>query len=206
MSVAALLLNWKRPQNMPKVIESIRNQTVPIEIMLWNNSPKPYPGQTIHSTENFFCWPRWLMAGLTTTEYIFTLDDDLYLTDPKAIENCLSAIKEMPHDTVFGIAGVILNAEISYWKSQHTGQPGRVDIVKGRFMFTRRKFVASIPLGHEYSGKADDIFVSSRSTNKYILAALKNAYANIPDTESVCLSGRKGTRELREEAALKMFG
>lgn len=35
----ALLLNWKRPENIVKTIASMRAQTVPIEIWLWNNNP-----------------------------------------------------------------------------------------------------------------------------------------------------------------------
>lgn len=38
MKVTALLLNWKRPQSIIKVINSIKKQTVKVDIWLWNNN------------------------------------------------------------------------------------------------------------------------------------------------------------------------
>ena len=38
MRITALLLNWKRQENIVKVIQSIRDQSVKVDIWLWNNN------------------------------------------------------------------------------------------------------------------------------------------------------------------------
>ena len=38
-TVTAILLNWKRPENIVKTIKSIRDQSIPVKICLWNNNP-----------------------------------------------------------------------------------------------------------------------------------------------------------------------
>jgi len=59
----AVLLNWKRPDNLKELISSIRSQSVPIEILLWNNNPDDKTRYDVDiqvdSSTNLMCWPRW---------------------------------------------------------------------------------------------------------------------------------------------------
>ncbi len=178
---------------MKKVLSSIREQTANIEIFLWNNNKEDktnYDADVIfQSSENFFCWPRWLIAGLVQTEFVFTLDDDLILTRPTVIQECIAFFEkqELPDDTILGIYGVLLDGQKNYKKSSHVRRPvlnNRVDIVKGRFMFMKRKFAQSIPIGYEMLDNRmnyDDIYVSSFSKHKYIPAFLNKAWRDLPE-------------------------
>ena len=35
--ITIILLNYKRPQNIPLILEAIRTQTIPAKVFLWNN-------------------------------------------------------------------------------------------------------------------------------------------------------------------------
>ena len=64
--VTVLLLNYQREVNLPKIIESLRAQTVACEIFLWNNAATPYENSQVdwivNSGKNVRCWSRWCMA------------------------------------------------------------------------------------------------------------------------------------------------
>ena len=83
MKVTALLLNWKRQENIVKVIQSIRDQSIDIDIWLWNNNIEDNTSYDvdvqINSSNNFKCWPRWLVGSMVDEGFIFTLDDLTYL-------------------------------------------------------------------------------------------------------------------------------
>jgi hypothetical protein len=144
MIITAILLNWKRPENIVKTIKSIRDQSIPVKICLWNNNPDDKTNYDvdlqINSPNNFKCYPRWMMASLIETNYIFTLDDDLVLSDDNVIEDTLNLYKRINTDDklILGYTGVILNQDKDYWTSEHLTEPKnediKVDIVKGRFM------------------------------------------------------------------------
>ena len=57
MRVTALLLNWKRQDNIVKVIQSIRDQSVKVDIWLWNNNSEDTTSYDvdvqINSSNNF---------------------------------------------------------------------------------------------------------------------------------------------------------
>ena len=76
IEATALLLNWKREENLKKVISSIRNQSADVKIWLWNNNPNGVKYDVdlqIDSGINFKCWSRWLLGSLVDTSYIFTI-------------------------------------------------------------------------------------------------------------------------------------
>ena len=59
MRITALLLNWKRQENILKVIQSIKDQSVDIDIWLWNNNPEDKTSYDVdvqvNSSSNFKC-------------------------------------------------------------------------------------------------------------------------------------------------------
>ena len=99
ITITAVLLNWKRPENIVKTIKSIRDQSISVKICLWNNNSddktKYDVDLQINSPNNFKCYPRWMMASLIETDYIFTLDDDLILADDNVIEDTLNLYKKI---------------------------------------------------------------------------------------------------------------
>lgn len=212
-TATALLLNWKRSDNMHKVIKSIREQTANIKIFLWNNNfddLTDYGADVqVNSSQNFYCWPRWLMGSLADTDFIFTLDDDLMLTRPTFIEQCMGYCEDLPvDDIILGLTGVILNKNNDYWQSEHIVvsngvQDRRVDIIKGRFMFMRRDYLDGITLKHG-SQQSEDIYISSFSNNKIVPAMSCGAWCNLPEG-SEALFRQPGHAGLRQEMVNNMF-
>jgi hypothetical protein len=214
-TVAALLLNWKRSENLIEVIDSIKNQSIPIKICLWNNNPEDSNDYNvdlqINSEENFKCWPRWLMGSFIDADFIFTLDDDLKLSDSRVIEDILifysSLDKFKDLDPIVGYTGVTLNDELDYWKSRHIVRPEeidtRVDIIKGRFMFMERDILNKSNLENEPT--CEDIKISALSGYKIIPNFLKGRMTDLKDL-GVGLFGSPEHEKNRNDATKKYFG
>ena len=209
--VTAILLNWKRPENIVKTIKSIRDQSIPVKICLWNNNPddkKNYDVDLqINSPNNFKCYPRWMMASLIETDYIFTLDDDLVLNDNNVIQDVLTFYESININTaIVGYTGVILNQDKDYWTSEHLTEPKnediKVDIVKGRFMFMSKSLINNMTLENEET--CEDIKVSSYSNYKLIPSILKNRLSNLDELE-VGLFGSSDHNLKRSIATKKYF-
>lgn len=190
MKITALLLNYKRPDNLKKIINSLRNQTIPVEIFLWNNNiddvRKYDVDMQINCSKNLMCSPRWLMGGYTNSEYVFSLDDDLMFSDNSVIEDSVKYIENIECNAV-GYTGVILNKEKDYWSSLHIKsgtEDKRVDIIKGRFFFTRRESLGLVNWTSEYKKEnfriEDDIILSSKLTTKMIPSIFAGRFINLP--------------------------
>lgn len=221
LRVTALLLNWKRPANFPLVIESIRKQSIPVSIWIWDNSGTLGSGEdfgadvVIRSSKNLLFWPRWMMAALSQTDYVFSLDDDLRLTDPELIQNCVSYMETTEHEVdslMLGRTGVVLDSEKGYTQSTHVSaaaeQPSsappapelEVNILKGQFLFMSREFLEAVPMKPEDD---DDIRMSAAAKRCIIPPFMYGAFENLPDHDGLC--EQSGHFERRNRAAQRYF-
>ena len=208
--VTALLLNWKRPANLPRVIDSIRRQTVPISIWLWDNSGGDDDfgvDVVIRASENFLCWPRWLMGALAHGDYVFSLDDDLMFTDDELIEKCIRRMEQLGDEaprTVLGRGGVVLNAQKHYSSSKHVeaSESGDLaaDLLKGQFLFFSRALLQAMPLKRE---NEDDIKVSAAAAQCIIPSFMRGGFANLPSHDG--LWQQLGHFERRNAAVSRYF-
>ena len=187
----ALLLNWKRPENLKESIAQLRKMNV--EILVWNNNPEDHTtfdaDKQYNATENGFCWKRWQMADKATTPFVFSLDDDLMLSRD-VLPDCVRLVNNLPYDAIIGYTGVGLNPQHKYKNSTHLNSPDtsmdyHVDIVKGRFMFMKKIFILNIPspkpeLRHLLS-VADDIYISSKSSFKVVPSFMANSMIELPE-------------------------
>lgn len=207
--VTAILLNWKRPDNLHKVIKSIRSQDLPIDIWLWNNSnivEQFDVDQYIHSSTNLKCFPRWCLASMVQTKYFFVIDDDIRFNDNRVISDCINSFeKSNIEDLIIGHTGVILNKEKSYFNSEHFSNVAKsvyVDIVKGRFMFMKQSLMNSVTM--DVSFTCEDIKISSHSNNKVLPAFLHNRFIDLEEGEEA-LFRTEGQKELRQLAVNQFF-
>ena len=163
--VTAVLLNWRRPENLPAVLDSLAAQTVPVQAFIWNNSPDPLPADVAghpvvklvaDSSVNLGCLPRWQLAAQADTEFICTLDDDLALKDSEVLADAVRAFQEnVPRVRSVGFwgwehaEGVDLSGGRGYKDAAHprAGKEDRwCDLIKGRFVLTARELLRSVPL------------------------------------------------------------
>lgn len=204
--VTAILLNWKRPHNLDKVIKSIRSQTELIDIWLWNNSnivEQFDVDQYFHSSTNLKCFPRWCLASMVQTKYFFVIDDDIMFADSKVISDCIKHLNI--EDLIIGHTGVILNDEKIYFDSEHFSNVVKtvnVDIVKGRFMFMKQSLMNSVTMYASFT--CEDIKISSHSNNKVLPAFLHNRFVDLEEGEEA-LFRTEGQKELRQLAVNQFF-
>jgi hypothetical protein len=183
--VTAVLLNWRRPQNLAAILDCLAGQTVPVQVYLWNNGERleledhPAVKLVVRANRNVGCLPRWHLAGLAETEFVCSVDDDLLLADERVLEDAVRACRERCPDGIVGAFGwqhVEDEPLDSYRAHRHiNGPPKRdgewvdrtVDVVKGRFMLLRRELLERVPISppdwpeEEPLGfRCDDLYVS----------------------------------------------
>ena len=220
-AATALILNWKRKENLLKTIQSIRSQDIPIEIFLWNNNKQDTQDYDvdlrIDSSHNLMCFPRWFMAQFASSEYVFSIDDDKMFTHPSVVSDCIKLAKEK--NTSLCYQGVIFPEEMQlleskdYMKLKHVSAKKdsdiQVDILKGSFLFSSKKNIVECLAGLDidlYSPKVeDDIFISSKIKGlKICPALLADSIKELPQAEESLCFGKMHTSE-RSEAINKYF-
>jgi LPS sulfotransferase NodH len=147
--ITACLLNWRRPENLPTVIDSLRNQSVPVRIYLWNNG-QPLSEDVasrldwyVNSGHNVGPCAQWWMAYQATTPYVCMLDDDLALSDSHVLRDELALMQNEPETALGGPFGVCLGRDQAYasqgarWLNPDEGEVQPVDVLKGRHIVAR---------------------------------------------------------------------
>jgi hypothetical protein len=220
-AATALILNWKRKENLLKTIQSIRSQDIPIEIFLWNNNKQDTQyydvDLRIDSSHNLMCFPRWFMAQFASSEYVFSIDDDKMFTHPSVVSDCIKFAKEKNASLCY--QGVIFPEEMQllkskdYMKLKHVSAKKdsdiEVDILKGSFLFSSKKNIAKCLSGLDidlYSPKVeDDIFISSKINGlKICPSLLADSIKEFPQAEESLCFGKMHLNE-RSEAINKYF-
>ncbi|MCK4283138.1 MAG: glycosyltransferase family 2 protein, partial [Candidatus Brocadiae bacterium] len=184
--VTVCLLNWQRPENIGRVLDSIAAQTVKAQVFLWNNGDpvqfsqnggpqrpiveNPLVALEVQAGRNLGCFPRWWLASLAETDYVCSMDDDLTFKDKRVLEDAMAASGEECPDGIVGFFGWSQVEGKDYGRGRHhngTHKGTRCDIIKGRFMLLRRALLAKVPLeipllaGIEgLSHREDDVYLS----------------------------------------------
>jgi hypothetical protein len=119
MSLTVILTNYKRPENVRRLIQALSQQTVKPTLFVWDNSSEqdcddPRIDWLIRSSQNAKCSPRWWMASHANTDFVLIHDDDLLPSHPMVLGHTLdAAIKIAPF--AVGAAGVIVDSGSGYW-------------------------------------------------------------------------------------------
>ncbi len=187
--ITVLLLNYKRPHNLARIVDSLKRQTVPVNIFLWDNSGNSllYDSRIdliFRTSENQGCSPRWLTALYAKTKYIMTHDDDFLIAKKDTIEKIIKCLDEQKnHKTIVGYEGVFVDTNKTYMEHvdyknrymfqgnkygivaprySHLKSSVRVHLVKGRLMATRTENIAKyIDFPVLLNEREDDITVSA---------------------------------------------
>jgi glycosyltransferase involved in cell wall biosynthesis len=211
---SAIITNYSRPDNVKKIIACLRGQTSSVEIIIINNGDSEHRYDVelqIDSSKNLMCLPRWFACNYASAPYVFCLDDDLMFADDSVVADCIKYSKE--NRCAVGGFGVVLNG-VNYWRSRHVkanvGESFEVDILKGRFIFTDKRFFKNAPLivadaiSYNAPRFEDDIFISSHIDKKIVPKFLANRLIELPEGEfSLCQ--QPDHRESRISATTKYF-
>lgn len=117
--ITIILLNYKRPQNIPVILRAIRNQTVKSIVFLWNNGDddvnSPLIDRYERSGRNVGCMVRWKLAREATTPYIMSIDDDICFHRDDALENIILSLENQDNpNRIIGPTGVCFGPIATY--------------------------------------------------------------------------------------------
>jgi len=157
-----IILNYKRPDNVKKIVFSLKKIFPKITII--NNNPKyslPYYGNgvdVINNQRNFFCMERWIRCFEYPEEFKLIIDDDI-LPSPQLIKNMIKS--NLPITGIYGKRGV--SFANSYDGLEDVWSVGNVDFLVGSIILVKQSVLNEIQTDLEkmgYPERGDDIIVS----------------------------------------------
>lgn len=215
MKITIILTNWKRKNNLEKIIKETKKQSLLPKIVLVDNSSKDnenkfiYEGndiEIIKRNNELVCWERWLASFNFESDYKCIMDDDLIFTRNQVLEDCFHFMEANKNVDCIGLEGVKLMKGKSYFECEHQhakiNHTIPVSIIKGRFMFIRSKSLIGLDMEPDLT--CDDIKVSSHLKLKYLPSILWESFSDLPQgAES--LSGKKFQSIQRDYATKRYF-
>lgn len=168
--ITTILLNYRRPQNLPLLIEALKEQAVSSAIMVINNhgESRCFAGadRDVHIPWNAGCFARLAFLPWVRTPWVAFMDDDALPADPNFMSDALTIAEGRPIRAITGAFGRWLGTHPPHYH----GQPdvtGRTPIIKGRFMLFRRQAVGllhvpCLPIEDDadYLIRCDDLYLS----------------------------------------------
>jgi hypothetical protein len=168
MAISAVLLSWRRPENLPQIVRELRKNPLIKEVLVWNNNPqialKSDEAIIINSAHNFLPLARYCLVPLTKHPLIWFQDDDLLISAEK-LDAIVSAYSAGPN-CIYGCRGRNLiqgryGRAIAY---------GECDIILGQSMlFHKKLFYEVAPTFHALGSieRGDDIAFSLLCRRKH---------------------------------------
>lgn len=190
--ITAIILHYKRPHNINEVIEGIRKQTVPCDIIVWDNSGD-YPigsGEDIYfrAEKNNYCQARYSLINSVYTEYIFNTDDDLAILDNTLFEKFIAFSERHPNAVIGWNGRTFSHPNMNWEKAYSFPNGGFVDwdesesvlcdtinfgvsflptrILKGKDL---NPFVGEFKVSESEFRNGDDIWISAQLKEKRVM-------------------------------------
>ncbi len=165
--ISAVLLNWKRPDNVREIVRRWHGSRFVSEILIWDNSGQlePLDGATIvRASRNMTFFPRFALACLARHQCVITQDDDLVTRDEhiEALHNYWLA----DPDVIHGIEGRDPKPDGTYATNVNHREADVSMCITRLIMFDRRfaaEFFRALPAfadiqaGYEPYGNGEDI-------------------------------------------------
>lgn len=114
-SVSACLLSWKRPRNLPIIVQALRSVDCIGEILVWNNNPEvrlelsDERTRVIQSNRNLSCYGRFVCAAQARNPVVYVQDDD-------ALNGAIPALYRQFLDHPDGVAHALAP---THWGERH---------------------------------------------------------------------------------------
>ena len=198
-SLTLILLNWKRPANVRRIVRAYICFSRIDEIIIWNNNPATKLRLGIRDekikyfeSHNHFTVSRYAATLFSRNEDILFHDDDLIFTEQQ-IERLFDVHLAYPK-CIIGCFGRNLENG-AYIKKYFFG---KVDIILGRIMLFRRELVANfIKNCPPYSGDLEDDILFCLSQKRKHVAVNTGAVQELP--RKYALSARPYHTRRRQE-------
>lgn len=178
--IRVIVLNYKRPENVQKIIDAYKG-IFPISVINNNpDAPFPYlghPVDVINNEKNWYCMERWVRCFDYDEPYKFILDDDM-IVDPKSIIRMRK--KRQYIIGVYGKSGV-MQSNNYHELTDHWCEDADVDFLVGSGILVRQDGLDVIKPHIEKAGypkRGDDIIISYL-LKKYLSSNRKTVSAKV---------------------------
>lgn len=195
--ISVILLSWRRPHNMPRIVQTLQSIDAIREIIIWNNNPQirlKFPNCiVINSSHNFMPFARYGAASLTAYDTVLFQDDDM-LFDQAGIERTYAELKK-DGTRIYGSEGRNL-VDGKYTTAKAVGL---CDIILGQFMLFRKKLLIDVfqdILRLTPFQRGDDIAFSLLAGGPHM--ALDLPYQDLGKNDGAALYRQKGHLERRQ--------
>lgn len=170
MEITAILLNYKRPELMAKLVHTLREQTEPVKIIFVDNGAEPNPEKLpydryVRIPWNGLTYIRMFLAFYVDTEWVMYFDDDRRPKDKDFVKDAL-AIAKQHRGGITGAIGRKWSRTPPYY---HSDAYGPCEIIKGFFMLFERSILSRVPISPpmkedpKWIARLDDIHLSLMS-------------------------------------------
>jgi len=159
--ITAILVSYRRPENMGRLVDALRAQTVVPELILVNNWDMQTwgIGRAVFVPWNAGPMMRYLLAPYVETPWVMTIDDDVMPGDAEFVADALALAKRRP-GTITSAAGRGLHREPPYYR----GEPwGNAEIVLAKLTVFHRDLLRRVglpPMWEPAMFRSDDIWFS----------------------------------------------
>ena len=140
--ISAVVLNWKRPENIGLIISALRKFSQCNEIIIWNNNGTApiecEQATVINAGKNFGCDARYAIGMMASNEHILFQDDDL-IVDAVHLQAMYESLQAEPN-IIHGLFGRRPKANGSYADFVDC-QDARVPVIAGRISMFRRDYL-----------------------------------------------------------------
>jgi hypothetical protein len=195
--ISAILLSWKRPSNVSKIVDELRLVPSIREIIVWNNNAELRLDvsncKVINSSHNFMPFARYSAAVLAAESTILFQDDDM-LFPKHSIERAFAEyLKDKTR--IYGTNG----RNLQDGKYNLTSVIGECDIILGQFMLFDKKLLISVfekMLRVSPLERGDDIAFSLFCETKHLALGLEHEDLGMRD--EFALHKQKGHGEKRQ--------
>lgn len=142
MALSAVILNWKRPENVRLIVDSLKQLELIDDVIVWNNNPaavfEQRDAKIVNASHDFGLYTRFAAVCLARHEAVLIQDDDLLLPQ-ETVERLFETWHGNPA-TLHGIFGRAPRRDGSY--GRRISKSGRAPIVLTRALITKRVYGA----------------------------------------------------------------
>jgi len=153
--ITAVILAYRRPVNVQKCVTAIRAAGVD-NVWLWANDGATVPDgvtRTFTDSENGMTWPRYAIAGMVETPWIFYCDDDCEITEEGMMGLRIGASKH-PRGNL-GLIGARFNLPYDNYNKRVFFHSHRIDKAEPVDMIWPKGQLISRDLAQEIYGCSD---------------------------------------------------
>lgn len=194
MGVSAVVLNWKRPENVKRIVTALRQQSVPVHVTVVNQG-EPLEVDCdcyYYATCDFGPIGRYIPLLFCREDYTFFLDDDL-LPATDTVEFFLANAVKHPDVGLWGTQGRLVPGDYNWDEVERWAVPRDVDLVVRNYFLPRSSLVDFYRFLSTWKGPLgeDDMLVAAavRSVGKRVCllpSRDRSEFDELPDEEGRC--------------------